>query len=199
MRILLLYTPRCGSTSILKYFSKVKPDFQCFMDPWFPWAEENKHVEKIEYGDIIKKDNIFVKATYKTLPAPIEVMVKDFDKTIFLLRRDIEEQVESSIVAHREQNFYDTNRRVYKLSSLSDDEYNSMKDKYIFLNNEFINASLKNNIPLFYYEDLYYGDFTPLFKELGVDFNLEYFEEYLDISKRYREGIIKDKSIKTLI
>ena len=41
MKILLLYTPRCGSTSILKYFEKIKTEYECFNEPWFEWMVEN--------------------------------------------------------------------------------------------------------------------------------------------------------------
>ena len=53
--------------------------------------------------------------------------------------------------------------------------------------------------PIFYYEDLYYGDFKPLFDELELEYNQEYYEEYLNISNRYRIGDIEIKDKNSLI
>ena len=89
MKILLLYTPRCGSTSILKYFEKIKTEYECFNEPWFEWMVKNVHKNKSEYLDLITKKNIFVKSAYKTLPVSLDVLLNDFDKIDIVLKKAI--------------------------------------------------------------------------------------------------------------
>ncbi len=198
MKILLLYTPRCGSTSILKYFSKIRSEYKCFNEPWFDWMINKVYNgEVLDYDKIILEDNIFIKSSYRTLPVEIYRIIKDFDKVIILLRKNMNEQIESSVLAHKEESFMNTSKRKYLVENITDSEYNYMKDRYVFLNYTLNELSIKYNIPKFYYEDLYYEDFTPLFKELNIKYNEEYFKEFLDISKRYRENdnIKKNKTL----
>jgi hypothetical protein len=169
MKILLFYTPRTGSTSILNYFEKLNPNYECFNEPWFEWMIENLHKNKIEYSELISKKNIFIKSTYKTIPISLDTLVNDFDKIIILLRKNQKEQVESSILAHKEYSFLNSSPRLYSTYNITD------------------------------YEDLYYNDFTPLFNELNIEHNEEYFNEYLNTSKKYRIGDIVTKKTNSLI
>jgi hypothetical protein len=43
----------------------------------------------VDYKDVISISNLFVKSTLKTLCVPMEQVMKDFDKVIFLLRRNL--------------------------------------------------------------------------------------------------------------
>ena len=198
MKILLFYTPRTGSTSILNYFEKLNPNYECFNEPWFEWMIENLHKNKIEYSELISKKNIFIKSTYKTIPISLDTLVNDFDKIIILLRKNQKEQVESSILAHKEYSFLNSSPRLYSTYNITDEEFKSKNKVYDFLNKTLVEFANLNNLPIFYYEDLYYNDFTPLFNELELQYNQEYYEEYLNISKKYRVGDIELKTTKTL-
>ena len=199
MKILLLYTPRCGSTSILKYFEKIKTEYECFNEPWFEWMVENIHKNKNEYVDLITKQNIFVKSAYKTLPVSLDTLLTDFDKIVILLRKNQKEQVESSILVHKEESFLNNTPRNYNLYNITDDEFQTTYDRYSFLNETLFNFGTLNNLPIFYYEDLYYGDFQPLFDELELEYNNLYYKEFLDTTNKYRIGDIISKKTNTLI
>ena len=199
MKILLLYTPRCGSTSILKYFEKIKTEYECFNEPWFEWMVENVHKNKNEYVDLITKQNIFVKSAYKTLPVSLDTLLTDFDKIVILLRKNQKEQVESSILVHKEESYLNNTPRNYNLYSITDDEFQTKYDIYSFLNETLFNFGTLNNLPIFYYEDLYYGDFQPLFDELELEYNDLYYKEFLDTTNKYRIGDIIVKKTNSLI
>jgi hypothetical protein len=199
MKILLLYTPRSGSTSILKYFQKIKPEYECFNEPWFKWMVENVHQNEIEYSELISKKNIFVKSAYKTLPVSLNDLIIDFDKIVILLRKNQKEQVESSILVHKENNFLNNSLRLYNIYNITDEELKSTNERYDFLNKTLTEFANFNNLPIFYYEDLYYNDFTPLFDELNLEHIHLYYEEFLNIDKRYRIGEYINKETKTII
>ena len=199
MKILLLYTPRSGSTAILKYFEKIKTEYKCFNEPWFEWMVENVHKNKNEYVDLITKQNIFVKSAYKTLPVSLDTLLTDFNKIVILLRKNQKEQVESSILVHKEESFLNNTPRNYNLYNITDDEFQTTYDRYSFLNETLFNFGTLNNLPIFYYEDLYYGDFQPLFDELELEYNNLYYKEFLDTTNKYRIGDIISKKTNTLI
>ena len=199
MKILLLYTPRSGSTSILKYFEKIKTEYECFNEPWFEWMVENIHKNKNEYADLITKNNIFVKSAYKTLPVSLDTLLTDFDKIVILLRKNQKEQVESSILVHKEATFLNSIPRNYNVYNIMDDEFQKTYDRYSFLNETLFNFGTLNNLPIFYYEDLYYGDFNPLFNELEIEYNELYYKEFLDTTNKYRIGDIIAKKTNSLI
>lgn len=199
MKIILIYTPRSGSTSIFKYFEKLKPDYLCFNEPWFEWMQANLHKKNITYNDVISNKNVFVKSTYKTLPVSLEQIIKDFDKVFILLRKNKEEQIQSYALTEMENSYLNYEKRTYNIPSISNESLIELTQRYDFLNEKLTFFSKKFNIPLFFYEDLYYGNSFPyFFSELGVKYDQTYFDEYLNINKRYKEGEFKSKKIKTL-
>jgi hypothetical protein len=199
MKILLLYTPRSGSTSILKYFQKVKPEYECYNEPWFEFMQSNVYNKKITYLDLCNEDNIFVKSAYATLPVELETTLNDFDKIIILLRKNKKEQVESCILAHNELSFLNYKPRKYSTFTITDNELKKISERYDFLNESLLNFSKVNKLPVFYYEDLYYDSFTPLFEELGIEYNEECYSEFLDVTNKYRVGDLEEKQTNTLI
>jgi len=199
MKIALIYTARSGSTSIFKYFEKLKPNYICYNEPWFDWSKENRYNENMDYNELIKNNNLFIKSTLSTLPCSLDTIISDFDKVIFLLRKDFKSQLESAILVNKERTYLNHTQRKYNIYSISQSEI----EQYTLLidanTHKIINTSNTHNIPLFYYEDLYYGDFQPLFDELELQHNQEYYEEYLNISKKYRVGDIVSKTTKSLL
>ena len=200
MKIALIYTARSGSTSILKYFSKLKPDYECFNEPWFPWMVSNVYNGNVlNYDDLISKSKIFLKTTPINCPVSFETLIKDFDKVIFLLRRDKKEQIESSILLHKESSFLDSTKRKYNIHEITQYEIDVITKKYDDLNTLIETTAAKHSLPIYYYEDLYYGSFSSLFEELGLHYDEQYYKEFLDISNRYRDGTTEVKTSNTII
>ena len=52
---------------------------------------------------------------------------------------------------------------------------------------------------MFCYEDLYYGNFNPLFNEFEIEYNELYYKEFLDTTNKYRIGDIITKKTNSLI
>jgi len=199
MKIALIYTARSGSTSIFKYFQKLKPNYVCFNEPWFDWSKETRYNDlDTNYDELIKNENLFIKSTLSTLPHSLDKIIKDFDKVIFLLRKDFKSQLESVILVNKERTYLNHTKRNYNVYSITEKDIEYYTESLNKNTNQIIEASNKNNIPIFYHEDLYYGTFQPLFDELELDYNKEYFEEYLDISNKYRLGDIETKTKKSL-
>jgi len=200
MKIALIYTPRSGSTSILKYFQKTKPDFKCYNEPWFDWMQKNLYNEDISYQKIISIENVFIKSAYKTLPVSLEQIIKDFDKVVFLLRKNKKEQVESAALLGRENDFLNHSKRKYWVESIDEEEREIIDNRYDFLNETLTKCAIDNNKAIFYYEDLYYGSFDDFFKEMELPFNQEVFYEFLNKKNRYRENEeMESKKTKTII
>ena len=99
MRIMLIAEPRTGSTSLGKYFFKVKPKYNVFLEPF----NILKH-ESISYDEVLKHDDCFVKQLYKQIPQEYndipryefyDIVFKDFDKIVFLSRKDLENNLKA--------------------------------------------------------------------------------------------------------
>lgn len=191
MKIALIYTARSGSSSIFKYFEKLKPEYDCYNEPWFWWSKLNRYTkENTEYDNLLLKDNLFIKSTLSSLPVSLEQIINDFDKVIFLMRRNFKEQLESTILVNKERTYFNHKKRKYKVYSITDkeiEEYTELINKNI----ETINSTAsKYNLPIFYYEDLYFESFDKLFKELNLYYNQIAFSEFLDKTNKYRIGDI---------
>ena len=200
MKIALIYTPRSGSTSILKYFQKVKPEYTCYNEPWFDWMQKNLYNEDISYEKVISMENIFIKSAYKTLPVSLNQINNDFDKIIFLLRKNKKEQVESAALLSRQNDFLNYSKRKYWVESIEEEQKQIIEDRYDFLNETLTNFALSNDKKIFYYEDLYYGSFNDFFNEIELPFNQEAFDLFLNKKHRYREDVeIETKKNKTLL
>lgn len=201
MKILLLYTPRCGSTSVLKYFEKSKPEYECFNEPWYEWMIEHYHKKKYTYEELVSKENVFIKSSYRTFPRPFEKALEDFDKVLILLRKDKEKQLESYILTHKQEAFLDYSKKRYWVDSITSDEWLYFRELYEESLKGLSDFSSQYKVPTYWYEDLYFNSFAPLFKELNLDYNQDYYREFLDISKKYRiEGEdIRNKKVTSLI
>jgi hypothetical protein len=204
MKILLLYVPRSGSTSILRYFKSVNPNYNVVNQPWSELVAELTKSNMINYKDLIKDDNIFIKSdigSFLKEKIDLECVKSDFDKIIILDRKDKEKQIESFIHAERNSSFLESNK--YWLDDIS--KYNLYDNK---INPEINISELKNLIPelsfklnskCYYYEDLFFGEFSELLNYLEIDYDEEYFKLYLDKKNKYRLDNEKSKKNKSLI
>jgi len=200
MKILMLYTPRCGSTSILKYYEKINPEYNIISQPWSPLVSELEAKNKMEYTEIVSNKNVFVKSDIKLFfykQIPFEVVKNDFDKIIVLSRRNHTEQTESLAHAAKNNSFLESNKY------LIDKDLNFfMKEMDMVLLEEkskIQELKEKLNAKDFYYEDLYYNSFEELFTYLEIEYNENYFKQFLDIKNMYRLDDVNIKKNKSLL
>jgi hypothetical protein len=197
MRILMLYTPRCGSTSILKYYEKIKPEYNIINQPWSPLVSELQTRNKVKYTEIVSNKNVFIKsdiALFFENQIPYEVVKCDFDKIFVLSRRNHKEQSESLAHAAKHNTFLESNKY------LIDNDIEIQKVSEVLLREKTKIQELKEqlNVKVFYYEDLYYNSFEELFTYLEIEHNQELFKQFLDIKNKYRlddANIKKNKSL----
>jgi hypothetical protein len=203
MKILMLYYPRSGSTSILRYFEKVKPEYTIINQPWSPLVSQLESRLKISYSEIISHKDVLVKSTiplFLSKDIPPETIQNDFDKIFILIRRNKEEQIESYINATKNKSFLDYTTTNYWVGEYNEDDDTKKIKSEINASEEIANF-IKNklNVPLFYYEDLYYNNFDELFKYLNIEKNDVYFNEFLNINKKYKIKSLQPKNNKTLL
>lgn len=197
MRILMLYTPRCGSTSILKYYEKIQPEYNIISQPWSTLVSEMQTRNKVKYTEIVSNKNVFIKSNiglFFEKQIPYEVVKSDFDKIFVLSRRNHKEQTESLAHATKHNTFLESNKY------LIDNDIEIQKADEMLLKEKAKIQELKKqlNVKVFYYEDLYYNSFEELFTYLEIEHNEELFKEFLDIKNRYRlddANIKKNKSL----
>lgn len=202
MRVLLLYYPRSGSTSILRYYEKIRPDYKIINGPWSPLVSHLEERIKITYNEIVEYKDVFVKSTiplFLSKNIPFENVKRDFDKVAILIRRNKEEQIESYVMAAKNKSFLDFSPTNYWVDGYDDD--NTRRIRSEIEPSEEVATILKEklNAPMFYYEDLYYDSFDPLFKHFEIEKNEEYFNEFLDRGKKYRASTLETKNNKTLL
>jgi hypothetical protein len=197
MRILMLYTPRCGSTSILRYYEKIKPEYSIINQPWSSLVSELQAKNKVKYTEIVSNRNLFIKSDiglFFEKQIPYKVVKSDFDKIFVLSRRNHKEQTESLAHATKHNTFLESNKY------LIDSDIEIQKADEMLLKEKAKIQELKKqlNVKVFYYEDLYYNSFEELFTYLEIEYNEELFKEFLDIKNRYRlddANIKKNKSL----
>ena len=199
----MLYYPRSGSTSILRYFEKLKPEYTIINQPWSPLVAQLESRLKISYSEIISHKDVLVKSTiplFLSKDIPPETIQNDFDKIFILIRRNKEEQIESYITATKNKSFLDHTPTNYWIGEYNEDTVTKKIKSEIEASEEIANF-IKNklNVPLFYYEDLYYNNFDELFGYLGIEKNDVYFNEFLNISKKYKIKSLEQKNNKTLL
>ncbi len=59
----MLYYPRSGSTSIIRYYEKIRPNYKIINQPWTPLISKLEDRRKISYNEIISYENVLVKST----------------------------------------------------------------------------------------------------------------------------------------
>jgi hypothetical protein len=205
MKILLLYVPRSGSTSILRYFKSIKPEYTVVNQPWSELVAELTKSNMITYDTLIKNENIFIKSdigSFVKESLNLKSVKSDFDKIIILDRKDTEKQIESLIHASHNNSFLESNK--YWLTDTSNyiDEKNvaDISERSINEIKKFIpELTNKLNSKFYFYEDLFFGDFLEFFNYLEIDYNEELFKKYLSKENKYRLNSNELKEKKSLI
>jgi hypothetical protein len=199
MKILILYTARSGTNNICSYFLKQNSNYKFFNQPFSSYDEDG--IVKTSYDECIKHKNVLIKSTIfnlKRLNISKEQLLIDFDKVLLISRKNKKEQAISYTISSRDKSFLKRNKKDYYIDGSDIDILNKI---ILFLeeqHNDLVQF-LDNSFRFFYYEDLYYNDFTKLFEYLGIEFIQKDFDTVLDIKNKYVNKHLDSKQIKTLI
>jgi hypothetical protein len=198
MKILILYTPRSGTNSIASYFLKQNPNYEYFNQPFTLYLENG--IRCALYSECIKHDNVLVKSeisNFLNLNIGVEQLLLDFDKVVLISRKNKRDQSISLILANSSENFLDNTKRDYFVGGVSNSTIDDTIDRLTNNHNRLINFT-HNSFRFFYYEDLFYGDFSELFKYLEIEHIEGDFDKILDIKNKYRSKDLSSKTTKTL-
>jgi len=213
MRILLLGTPRSGSTSLVKLIDShiSLPNYKMFIEPFNEVLHNdfNSITPLLEFEHILVK-NLFLigndeypKDSFKNVHEYLDWCYTFFDKIIILDRIDKVAQSESFVINEtiwRERRTDWHTQKVYDLSKIDVVYLQTMIERYTQSTTILKDISVKNNFPIFYYEDIFLNhnimNIQKLFVYLEMELNINQFNEYIVSDKR---KVRIEKSIKKLI
>jgi hypothetical protein len=199
MKILILYTPRSGTNSISDYFLRQNSNYEYFNQPFSSYKELG--IKKMPYEECIKYENVLVKSdieSFSSLKINKKKIINDFDKVLLLSRKNKREQAISCIVADFNKNYLDKTKRKYYLDGIDKEEIEHFETIFKYFDSilyEFEDTRFR----FFYYEDLFYGDFSELFNYLNLNHIDEDFKNILDKRNKYNIGYHNSKTNKTII
>jgi len=194
MKILIVATPRSGSTSLLRAISTELKLIR-YGEPWNTGIRLKKGV--IKYP-IEEKDSYVVKCICDQFPPSLDTnpidffteYIKEFDKVILLSRQDKRAAYESFMYSdlNRESYYW---HKPYFIESTEGYENYKVKTEYFYKLYELIELiSIRSNKPIYWYEDIYSGDKDKVIKvltELGLEEYYDNFQPYIDPKFRYRQ------------
>jgi hypothetical protein len=198
MKILVLYTARSGTNHICDYFLRQNPNYKYFNQPFTLYQEDG--IVKVPYQECIKYDNVLIKsdiASFKELNVSKEQILLEFDKVLLLSRKNKKEQAISYIIANNTKNFLSKDKRNYYVEGIDDSILSTVEEFNVEIHSKLL-SFMDNSFRFFYYEDLYYGDFSGLFEYLDLKLIQEDFDDILDTKNRYRHRDLLSKTAKTL-
>jgi hypothetical protein len=219
MKILILGTPRSGSTSLVKFIdSHIKlSNYQMFIEPFnrflYPNKEYDEDRDTILY--VTKYNNVLVKSLF--LLEHEEYPIKSFndiyeylnwcysyfDKIIILDRKDKLAQSESFAVnetSMRERGIGWHTPKIYDVDKIEPSYIKTMIDRYTESSEILHTISSKQKFPMFYYEDIFLEKSRKHIEELFSYLDMEMDESnYMEwILSPYRRVRI-DKNKQNLI
>ena len=168
MRILILATPRSGSTSLVKLVnSHIRfLDYRMFIEPFN--SQLNGYTSNID--SIINIENLLIKNlflvgndeypidSFANVYEYFEWCCGFFDKIILLDRRDKTAQSESFAVNEtlmREKGIDWHTPKIYDIQKIEPSYIKTMISRYIESSNVLHRISDEHKFPLFYYEDIF--------------------------------------------
>lgn len=200
MKILLLYTPRCGTNSLCKYFLKQNTDYVYFNQPWSKYQEGE--IQPVSYDECIKYKNVLVKSQIQNLHKlgiPKEKLHYDFDKIMMMSRLNKREQAISFITASHLSNFLESTPRKYFIKDIDEEYINDIIYEFSDSDLLFDNYKKDDSI-LLHYETLFYEkNFKDVFNFLNLKFIESDFDSILDLKNKYFKGEYELKKNKSLI
>jgi hypothetical protein len=219
MKILILGTPRSGSTSLVKFIdSHIKlPNYKMIIEPFNTvsptYIREIKNDNTITY--LTKFDNILVKSlfligvdeyptkSFNNIYEYLDWCYSYFDKIIILDRRDKIAQSESFTVNEiesRERGVGWHTPKIYDLTKIETSYVETMINRYTESSKILYEISQNKGYPIFYYEDIFLEHDINVVKNmleyLGIELILNNYNEF--ILSPYRRVRI-EKSNKKLI
>jgi hypothetical protein len=183
MKICILATGRCGSTSLYSCIKEHLNVEYTFLEEPFDRYKTTKKGLTIDFNT----PNVLIKTLIGQIPNEKDGMMvyewifQTFDKVILLDRKNKIEQVES-FAFHTTNNIKDRHnrKRVYYFNSISDE----VMDKWeldINIASEFLTTlSKENNKKIYYYEDLFVNKDQLIIDEIFKYLNLTPIKESID-------------------
>jgi hypothetical protein len=214
MKILLLGTPRSGSTSLVRLIDSHidLPNYKMVIEPFNKslYSNEKHTIESLlEYKNILVKNLFLIGNDEYAENSFIDVYeyfnwcYSYFDKIIILDRKDKIAQSESFAINEtlmREKGVDWHTPKIYDLDSIDKSYLQTMIDRYTESSEILHTISSKQKFPIFYYEDIFLEKsrkhIEDLFSYLDMKLNESNYEEY--ILSPYRRIRI-DKNKKNLI
>jgi hypothetical protein len=203
MKILILATPRSGSTSLTKFIdSHIRlADYKMFLEP-YAIRNPKDYSDKFDCETtdlLLSHDNIIVKnlilvgydeyptKTFNNVHEYLEWCSNFFDKIIILDRKNKIAQAESFVINEtlsRERGIGWHTPKIYDLDKISKSYLSEMVNRYTESSKILHELSESKNIPAFYYEDIFLEHNTDTINNL-----LKYLEIEL-ISDNYNKFIL---------
>jgi LPS sulfotransferase NodH len=201
MKILLLGTPRSGSTSLIKFINShiSLSHYKMMIEPFN--NELNGAINSItpllKYNNLLVK-NLFLigndeypKESFENVYEYFDWCYSFFDKIVMLDRKDKIAQSESFVINEtifREKGINWHTQKIYDLDKIDKTYFNEMIDRYTESSKILKEISNINNFPIFYYEDIFLEHnmetINNLLKYLGTELNTKYYNEFILSSYR---------------
>jgi hypothetical protein len=169
-KIAILARPRSGSTSLYELISEhLKPQgFECIFEPYNPnlYVDYYKAGRNFDYIDpLLKYDKLLIKTLFGCKQYPHMSTGKDesefskwmlgfFEKIIVLDRKDKKLQAESLLA-----NFISGKSwhvpKIYEIDKIEKSMLEKEIKSFTYFSSGMLELANDNNLPVFYYEDLY--------------------------------------------
>ena len=197
MKVLILGTPRSGTSSLIRAIG-YSANYQRYGEPWNSYLEKNPLPYPYEF-----KDNVVVKTLIGSVPLEYSSksefefyrhLIKSFDKTILIGRKDKMQTTISYAYQLEEEKKYNGNRLKYQWQkpysvNLVKLDIKPYIEEVELLHKTLLEVSNQSKIPITWYEDLYSGDvgFVGSFIDsLGINLDREVFYEWVNPKNRLR-------------
>lgn len=195
MRILIFGLPRCGTTSLLNFLIKSLPNYYIWQNE--PYQHE---IETISGENIIIKTvlcNFILLRENETLEENSFQLIKNFDKVIYIRRKNIENIKKSfaDMIYKRELKYHGFN----VIYSDCEKQSNDFIDEWLS-----VFDIVSNNKKVYFYEDIFRNEPTEylidILSDLNLNFNKTAFMKHIHTkNKEIEENWDKIKKIKTVI
>jgi hypothetical protein len=210
MKILLLGTPRSGSTSLVRLINSHinLPNYKMVIEPFNNslYFDGNNTIETLlQYENILVKNLFLVgndeypKESFDNVYEYFNWCYSYFDKILILDRKDKTTQSESFVINEtmwREKGVDWHTQKIYNIETIEPVYLNTMVDRYTESSQILNNISKEENLPLFYYEDIFLEKsrkhIDDLFSYLDIELNESNYMEYI-LSPHRRVRIDKNK------
>ena len=210
MRVLILGTPRSGSTSLVRLVNSHinLPNYKMVIEPFNNslYFDGNNTIETLlQYENILVK-NLFLigndeypKDSFIDVFEYLNWCYTYFDKIIVLDRKNRIAQSESFVINEtmwREKGIGWHTKKIYDLDRIDKSYLETMIDRYTKSSKILNDIAYTNNFPIFYYEDIFLNHnmkvVKKLFEYLEMDLDVEMYNKYV-ISNELQVRIDKNK------